>query len=79
MKKKDARTTASPGGKPTLAECAADSPCTGHCVLDEQGVCEGCGRTIEEIVAWSSLDAESRREVLERLGREKRGASWPSE
>lgn len=79
MQKKGLRTAASPGGKPTLAECAADSPCTGHCVLDGRGVCEGCGRTMEEIVAWGSLDAAARRQVLDRLAREKEPGSRPSE
>ncbi|MCB2228812.1 MAG: DUF1289 domain-containing protein [Desulfarculaceae bacterium] len=79
MKKKGSGSADSPGSKPTLAECAADSPCTGYCVLDGQDVCEGCGRTIEEIVTWSSLDAASRREVLERLAREKETGSRSSE
>ncbi|HEY4066718.1 MAG TPA: DUF1289 domain-containing protein, partial [Burkholderiaceae bacterium] len=32
------------------------SPCTSVCRMDERsGWCEGCGRTLNEIAAWSSL------------------------
>jgi uncharacterized protein len=32
------------------------SPCTGVCRIDPaSGWCEGCRRTIDEIVSWSSL------------------------
>ena len=43
-----------------------DSPCVRNCCLDDQDVCLGCGRTLSEIRAWSSLDRRQRAEVLER-------------
>lgn len=40
------------------------SPCTGVCRMDPvTGWCLGCCRTIDEIVAWSSLDDAARRRV----------------
>jgi predicted Fe-S protein YdhL (DUF1289 family) len=40
------------------------SPCTGVCRLDDTtGWCLGCGRTIGEIAAWSTLDDEGKRRV----------------
>ncbi len=42
-----------PSPKPIL------TPCIGVCTLDDQGLCEGCHRTGEEIAAWRALsDAE---------------------
>jgi len=45
------------------------SPCVGICVLDPggSGVCTGCGRSLDEIAAWSQLTNAVRREVLARL------------
>ena len=40
------------------------SPCTRRCGLRPQGYCGGCGRTVDEITAWSRLGARARREVL---------------
>jgi predicted Fe-S protein YdhL (DUF1289 family) len=31
--------------------------------MDDQGVCEGCGRTRHEIAVWGSLNEEQRRSV----------------
>jgi predicted Fe-S protein YdhL (DUF1289 family) len=37
------------------------SPCVQVCVLEpDSGWCVGCGRTIEEIMAWGSLDEGDR-------------------
>lgn len=44
------------------------SPCTGVCALDAgTGVCRGCKRTIEEIVAWPTLDKAQKQAVWARL------------
>ena len=41
------------------------SPCVSVCVMDAtNGVCIGCLRTLDEIAAWSVLDADARRAVL---------------
>lgn len=40
------------------------SPCVRNCCLDEQDVCLGCGRTLGEIRAWSSLSERERQQVL---------------
>jgi predicted Fe-S protein YdhL (DUF1289 family) len=35
------------------------SPCVRNCCLDERNVCMGCGRSLEEIIAWGTAsDAE---------------------
>jgi predicted Fe-S protein YdhL (DUF1289 family) len=44
------------------------SPCVSVCVLDPAGssVCVGCGRTLDEVAAWSEMTNAQRREVVER-------------
>ena len=45
-----------------------ESPCVGVCQLDDERThCVGCGRTLEEIGAWSRMSAAEKRAVLERL------------
>lgn len=43
------------------------TPCIRLCVVDPaSGLCQGCGRTVSEIAAWSGLaDAERRRIMAE--------------
>lgn len=50
---------------PTLSPLneADKSPCVRNCCLDEQDVCLGCGRTLDEIKIWSSVDVDRRAEI----------------
>jgi predicted Fe-S protein YdhL (DUF1289 family) len=41
------------------------SPCVRNCCLDDHDVCLGCGRSLDEILAWHSADAAGRRVILE--------------
>lgn len=43
------------------------TPCIGVCTLDQQKVCQGCFRHIDEIAAWSMLSAKQRQIVMRRL------------
>ena len=44
------------------------SPCTKLCILDAvTGLCEGCGRTRDEIAQWGSLSESRRRAVMTTL------------
>ncbi len=43
------------------------SPCVANCKLDENEVCVGCHRTIEEILIWSSASDKEKLAVLARL------------
>ncbi|HUH37126.1 MAG TPA: DUF1289 domain-containing protein [Spongiibacteraceae bacterium] len=54
------------------------SPCISICALDEQDVCAGCWRDINEISGWHAYSAAQKREVL-RLAEQRRreaGISW---
>jgi predicted Fe-S protein YdhL (DUF1289 family) len=44
------------------------SPCISVCEMDPRsGYCRGCLRTLDEIAAWSVLDADGKRAVLAML------------
>lgn len=43
------------------------SPCVSICALDEQDICIGCHRTMDEITGWPRLDNDERLEVLEKV------------
>jgi len=52
----------------TVAPDQVASPCISVCVIDAPGgMCIGCLRTLDEIAAWSVLDAEAKRAVLAAL------------
>ncbi len=59
----------------TPANGTVPSPCVNLCKMDEAtGWCQGCLRTIDEIVAWGGLDDAAKRLVLQRLS--PRRATW---
>ena len=43
-----------------------ESPCISVCALDEDELCQGCYRTLDEIVKWASGDDEYKQRVLEK-------------
>jgi len=40
------------------------SPCVSLCCLDEEDVCMGCFRHIDEITGWHGMNDDQRRELL---------------
>lgn len=57
-----------------LAELAQDpahrvpSPCVSVCRMNpDDGLCSGCLRSIDEIIAWGRLDEPSKRQVWESI------------
>jgi predicted Fe-S protein YdhL (DUF1289 family) len=40
------------------------SPCIRNCCLDDDDVCHGCGRRLDEILAWHSADDDGRQAIL---------------
>jgi uncharacterized protein len=57
------------------------SPCVRNCCLDDDNVCMGCGRTLQEIVQWgtatdtdkTAILALSRERLHARAARARRG------
>lgn len=41
------------------------TPCIGVCVLDQDGLCDGCHRTSEEIARWSQMSDDERLHVMD--------------
>lgn len=39
---------------------AVESPCVGICVVDEEDICEGCGRSMDEIAGWLRMSVAER-------------------
>ncbi len=53
------------------------SPCISVCRMDEaSGLCVGCLRTLDEIVAWGMLDDQGKRDVWALIGQ--RAAATPA-
>ena len=53
------------------------SPCISVCALNDDGVCIGCWRTVEEIADWSALDNEQKVRVIQRAHqRAKESGNW---
>jgi predicted Fe-S protein YdhL (DUF1289 family) len=44
-----------------------ESPCNRKCTLDQNDVCVGCGRTMDEIIDWTKMTADERRAIMQRL------------
>lgn len=45
---------------------SAESPCVRNCSLNEQRICRGCFRHLDEIMSWPDADESLRRDILER-------------
>ena len=45
---------------------AVNSPCVRNCSLDEQRVCRGCYRHLDEIMHWPDASEDRRRDILDR-------------
>jgi len=43
------------------------SPCIANCKLDEDEVCQGCFRTLDEILIWSSSSDQEKMAIIDRV------------
>ena len=69
-----AQRTAMPAGSAAARLAAAaggadvPSPCVSICEMSpDSGLCRGCFRTLDEIAAWSVLDAATKRAIVDAL------------
>jgi uncharacterized protein len=53
-----------PGTSPSAA---IDTPCVKICVIEADGLCVGCARTLDEIARWGLMSAEQRHAVMTAL------------
>lgn len=57
---------------------SADNPCRRSCCLNENDICLGCFRHLDEIKQWSNLDEEKRLNLIGELElrRQQHKAKW---
>lgn len=48
-----------------------ESPCIRNCCLDDNDICVGCFRTLDEIKAWLALTDREKRVVLNKCQQRK--------
>jgi len=41
-----------------------DSPCVRNCCLDDNDICLGCGRNLQEITRWSTSNDAGKQAIL---------------
>ena len=46
---------------------AVQSPCIGVCTLDNEGFCDGCLRTGDEIARWLAMDDAQRAHLMDTI------------
>ena len=51
----------------SIGDDASDSPCIGVCTTLYDEVCQGCGRTLEEVSNWVFLSDEEKSAVWKRI------------
>ena len=55
-----------------VSSALVPSPCIYICDLDDDNICVGCYRSIDEIVAWGSLDNSERAVIIELVNMRKK-------
>jgi predicted Fe-S protein YdhL (DUF1289 family) len=50
------------------------SPCIRNCCLNEEDICAGCFRHLDEIIAWRQLNNTEKQQVLQRCQQRKEKA-----
>ena len=55
------------------------SPCIRNCCLNEEDVCLGCFRHVDEVCEWGSADSARRQTILNNAKKRKveHAAKWP--
>lgn len=48
-----------------------ETPCISKCCLDEEDICLGCHRTLEEITSWLTVDDETRERYMKNIEKRK--------
>ena len=57
----------------------ASTPCINICVIDRlTGLCEGCGRTLDEVMQWAGLSEARRIAIMAELPERKALLSRPA-
>lgn len=52
------------------------SPCVRRCTLDQDDVCVGCGRTLEDIRQWGAMSEAQRADCVAQAEVRRRERDW---
>ncbi|NTS76939.1 DUF1289 domain-containing protein [Catenovulum sp. SM1970] len=52
-------------------KACAQNPCVRNCCLDDEDVCIGCGRTLEQICQWQSYSKDKQKAIFTQLQNKK--------
>ncbi|MDV2856887.1 MULTISPECIES: DUF1289 domain-containing protein [Oceanimonas] len=52
---------------------AVASPCIGYCKLNDDRVCAGCFRHVDEIAGWQEKPDTEKQTIIERCAERKQG------
>ncbi len=55
-----------------------NAPCVRNCCLDEDDICLGCGRSLEQILNWNEVDQAQRERWLEEATGRRRKRRLPT-
>jgi predicted Fe-S protein YdhL (DUF1289 family) len=64
----------------TAIDSSLQSPCVRNCCLDDDLICLGCYRTLEEIREWAAAGNDRRQVILQTAERRRQmsgTANWP--
>lgn len=53
----------------TIVSDEVSSPCISECELDDEGICKGCYRSVDDIVSWRTMGNDERLAANERAKR----------
>jgi len=53
-----------------------ESPCVRNCCLNEQDICLGCFRSLEEIKQWSSSNNQDKQKVIDKAKLREQQKKW---
>lgn len=48
------------------AEDTIKSPCTRHCTLNEDDICVGCFRSLNDILNWQTSSNQEKADIVEK-------------
>lgn len=53
-------------------EPVIESPCVRNCCLNDEDICLGCFRSLQEITRWGTLDDHGKQLILESVAQRKK-------
>jgi predicted Fe-S protein YdhL (DUF1289 family) len=61
---------------PPMMAPTTPSPCVRLCTLDDNNVCLGCGRTLDDIKGWTKMSEPEKQACVARADQRRRQLGW---